>query len=66
MMLLLLFSDLSALHSPSHLCIHLCFLQDGLTPVMVAYANGHSELVKILIDQYGCVVDDPQKVSARC
>ena len=66
MLLLLLFSNLSALHSPSHLCIRLCFLQEGLTPVMVAYAKGHSELVKILIDQYGCVIDDPQKVSSRC
>ena len=55
-------SDLSLHPSISHcLCLH--SLQDGQTPVVVASINGHSDLVDVLVGQYGCSMSD-EEVSA--
>ena len=40
-------------------------LQDGQTPVVVAFINGHSDLVDVLVGQYGCSMSD-EEVSAVC
>ena len=42
--------------------IHHSFLQDGVTPLMVAAQNGHNEAVKILV-QHGAGVDMQDVVS---
>lgn len=39
-----------------------CFLQEGLTPVQIAHASGHSNLVDVLVKEYGADMDDVEKV----
>ena len=50
--------------SISH-CKCLYSLQEGQTPVLLASINGHSDLVDVLGDQYGCSMSD-EEVSAVC
>ena len=57
-------SHLSLHPSISHCkCLH--SLQEGQTPVVVASINGHSDLVDVLVGQYGCSMSD-EEVSALC
>ena len=52
---------------PSSSCILLlCFLyvQDGITPVLVAALNGHNTIIELLVDQYHCSLTDVDIVSA--
>ena len=57
-------SDLSLHSSISHCkCLH--SLQEGQTPVVLASINGHSDLVHVLVEQYGCFMSD-EEVSAVC
>ena len=60
-------SDLSSLHSPPSPTLYNClhFLQDGQTPVLLAFSNGHSDVVDVLVGQYGCSMSD-EEVSAVC
>ena len=57
-------SDLSLHLSISH-CLCLQSLQAGETPVLLASTNGHSDLVDVLVEQYGCSMSD-EEVSAVC
>ena len=43
-------------------CNYFFLLQDGLTPVALAFGHGHSELVDVLVKQYGCSISDVEKV----
>ena len=55
-------SDLSLHPSTSHCkCLH--SLQEGQKPVVLASINGHSDLVHVLVEQYGCFMSD-EEVSA--
>ena len=57
-------SDLSLHPSISHCkCLH--SLQEGRTPVVLASINGHSDLVDVLVEQYGCSMSD-EEVSDVC
>ena len=57
-------SDLSLHSSISHCkCLH--SLQEGQTPVVLASINGHSDLVDVLVEQYGCSMSD-EEVSDVC
>ena len=57
-------SVLSLHPSISHCkCLH--SLQEGQTPVVLASINGHSDLVHVLVEQYGCFMSD-EEVSAVC
>ena len=57
-------SDLPLHPSISHCkCLH--SLQAGDTPVLLASRNGHSDLVDVLVGQYGCSMSD-EEVSAVC
>ena len=57
-------SDLSLHPSISHCkCLH--SLQEGQTTVVLASINGHSDLVDVLVEQYGCSMSD-EEVSAVC
>ena len=57
-------SDLSLHSSISHYkCLH--SLQEGQTPVVLASINGHSDLVDVLVEQYGCPMSD-EEVSDVC
>ena len=57
-------SDLPLHSSISHCkCLH--SLQAGRTPVLLASINGHSDLVDILVGQYGCSISG-EEVSALC
>ena len=57
-------SDLSLHSSISHCkCLH--SLQEGQTPVVLAPINGHSDLVDVLVEQYGCSMSD-EEVSDVC
>ena len=59
-------SDQSSMHSPpSPTCTCLHSLQEGLTPVLVAFNEGHSDLVDVLVGQYGCSMSE-EEVSAVC
>ena len=63
-MYITLCSDLSLHPFISHcLCFH--SLQNGETPVVLASINGHSDLVDVLVEQYGCSMRD-EEVSADC
>ena len=44
-------------------CLH--FLQNGMTPVLLAFSAGHSDVVDLLIGEYGCSMSD-EEVSAVC
>ena len=44
--------------SRSFSCNYFFLLQDGLTPVALASRNGHSDLVDLLVKQYGCSISD--------
>ena len=56
--------DLSLHPTISHcLCLH--SLQEGQTPVLLAYSKGHSDLVDVLVGQYGCSMSDDE-VRAVC
>ena len=57
-----LYSDRS-LHPSIFHCICLHSLQAGQTPVLLASINGHSDLVDVLVRQYGCSMSD-EEVSA--
>ena len=57
-------SDLS-LHPSTSYCKCLHSLQDGQTPVLLAFSNGRSDLVDVLVGQYGCSMTD-EEVSAVC
>ena len=50
---------------PSPTCTCLCSLQEGQTPVLVAFSQGHSDLVDVLVGQYGCSMSE-EEVSAVC
>ena len=63
-MYITLCSDLSLHPSISH-CICLHSLQNGHTPVVLASIYGHSDLVDVLVGQYGCSMSD-EEVSADC
>ena len=45
-------------------CILVCFLQRGLTPVMLAVAKGHTDVVDMLVHKYNCSLTEVTKVSA--
>ena len=63
---LILCSDQSSMHSPpSPTCTCLCSLQNGQTPVLLAFIQGHSHLVDVLVRQYGCSMSE-EEVSAVC
>ena len=58
-------TDSSSLYSPpsrGHSRNYFFLLQDGFTPVAIASANGHSDLVDVLVKQYGCSISDAEKV----
>ena len=57
-------SDLSSQPFISH-CKFLHSLQAGQTPVVLASGNGHSDVVGVLVGQYGCSMND-EEVSAVC
>ena len=58
-------SDQLSLHPSISHCKCLHSLQEGRTPVVLASLNGHSDLVDVLVGQYGCSMSD-EEVSAVC
>ena len=62
----MVYSDQSSMHSPpSPTCTCLHYLQEGQTPVSVAFSEGHSDLVDVLVRQYGCSISE-EEVGAVC
>ena len=57
-------SDLT-LHTSNSDCKYLHSLQEGRTPALLASSNGRSDLVDVLVGQYGCSMSD-EEVSAVC
>ena len=57
------------LHLPIHFhyigpCLLLCFLQSGVTPVMLAAGKGHTGVVDLLVHKYNCSLTEVTTVSA--
>ena len=44
-------------------CLLMCFLQRGMTPVMLAAGKGHTGVVDLLVHKYNCSLTDVDKVS---
>ena len=42
----------------------MCFLQSGVTPVMLAAGKGHTGVVDLLVHKYNCSLTEVTKVSA--
>ena len=53
-----------SLHFHSHSCLLMCYLQQGVTPVMVAAGNGHTGVVDLLVHKYNCSLTEVTTVSA--
>ena len=53
-----------SLHFHSHSCLLMCYLQQGVTPVMLAAGKGHTGVVDLLVHKYNCSLTEVNKVSA--
>ena len=49
---------------PLFACHFLCYLQQGVTPVMLAAGEGHTDIVDLLIHKYKCSLTEVTKVGA--
>ena len=43
-------------------CLLMCFLQRGMTPVMLAAGKGHTGIVDLLVHKYNCSLAEVDKV----
>ena len=53
----------TSLHFHSWPCLLLCFLQQGMTPVMLAAGKGHTGVVDLLVHKYNCSLAEVDDVS---
>ena len=53
-----------SLHFHSYSCLLMCYLQVGVTPVMLAAGKGHTGVVDLLVHKYNCSLTEVDTVSA--